>query len=79
MLWCGGAGGVFLCDGDCDDDQPRCAQEDGNVPGRAETGGHEAPVSGKDEAQIEEMSNLIRKAMAELFGVDVCVKYVPGK
>jgi len=71
--------GYILCDGDCDDDQPCCAQADGNAPDRAKAGAHETPVSGKDEAQIEEMSNLIRKAMAELFGIDVRVKYVPGK
>ena len=70
--------GYILCDGDCDDDHPCCAaceQEDECKEDAEKT----ASNADSDKEKIEEMSQLIRDMMADIFGIDVRVKYVPGK
>lgn len=74
--------GYILCDGGCDDDKPYCAvceQEDECEADEAKTVEKDRSDADKDWKKIEEMSEIIREMMAELFGVDVRVKYVPGK
>lgn len=74
--------GYILCDGDCDDDQPCCAaceQEDECKRDEEKTASDDKPDADSDKEKIEEMTEIIREMMADIFGINVCVKYVPGK
>ena len=74
--------GYILCDGDCDDDQPCCAaceQEDEYERDEEKTASDDKPDADSDKEKIEEMTEIIREMMADIFGINVCVKYVPGK